>query len=763
MVEVFKSIYVSIEDKSTWLLTDIPQYHPDDPRHTDYWRDQKRKCIEGMWGKDFDGFRYMPGNLYFYVNFSKILHVDKKTKTRKMIKPWLRDLEWELAYMCLIARGFSGFERDDNYSCHESFIDEFIYPTPSCYRSNGELKEYMDPIKYVKRIHSQPLGLPIYDNNAKNTMVLGARGGGKSYWYGLGENLHELLFDGAKYYTQDSIDNPAEVHINIGSGATDKSAEMCAKIKASNDALAVDHDLGAWGKIGDYDYQPSIFYKDMTGSLRPNNAQSPWRHEYQVKAAGRWNTEGTKSKLVHTAYKDNAEAGAGGRYTKTTIEEVGLTENVIDAHTSNIATTQESSLKFGSQHYLGTAGNMQKIRDSQEMFTHPKTYKLVEYDDVWEHSGKIGFFLPASLTNNDFKDINGNTDWEKATEYYERRRKEAKRAKNPRIYEAELMNYPLVPSEMFIGREGRILPVLELKEQEKRLLKENKFELIGTPIDIYYDSSTPEGVEYKLLLNKQPIYNYPTPKNADIEGCIVMYEAPIRNSSGKIPNDLYNLVGYDPYVSENLDEGESLGSVYVMKNPKYLAQGYGGNEIVASYTGKHSMGTKAFNENVEKLLMMYGNPIRGLWFESDRGKHVKSYFENRNKLHLLCIQPNKQMSVSITDKKVTNYGWQTGNRINKIELLDMLAEWLKESTTIDGVTKQNLERIPDIALIREMIAFDLDKGNYDRVMALVGCVLALREYESQFLLSTAIKHNPLAVLANSKLFKTKNTKKYVKN
>lgn len=1106
--DIYQNLFVRIEHKPTWVIEKIPQYHPDDPRHTDYWRETKRKCIEGVWGPDFDGFRYMPANLFFYVNFCKILHVEKRTKVRKMIKPWLRDLEWEFAYMCLVARGFSGFMDDEYYSCHESFVNEFIDPVPSCYNSSGELKEYVDPLEYTKRLHSQPLGLPLYENNSKNSMVLGSRGGGKSYWYSLGVNLHEVLFDGAKYYDEESIKNPAEVHVNIGSGATDKSSEFCSKMKAANDCLATDHDLGAWGKIGDDDYTPSIFYKDMTGSLQPNNAKSPWRHEYQVKSAGRWTMHGTGSKVVHTAYKDNAEAGAGGRFTLTTVEEVGLcfgedteirllrggvkkvqdikvgdilmgedgtmrtvmstisgedtmykvkqtfgddyivnskhpictkikkwgknnksyteykeilaknfnsekylkttygyknseldffyrdinldpywlgcwigdekvnsntlsinkkekemlnyfqdifklrgcdlqqykdkrtgvltiypkkrggktnyfndqlrtlnifnyksipeeylinskevrlgllaglidtdgsyikrntthyfefyqtnrkdlidqimflctslgfrvtlkerisnkgyggkklskerikytirisgdihkiptkcprkkaekrnykkdflstsikveevgkgtyygftlkespyfllkdgtvvhnTENVIAIHTSNIATTQESTLKFGSQHYLGTAGNMEKIREAKEMFTHPDIYHLVTYDDVWEHSGKIGFFMPATLTNNDFKDENGNTKWEEAEAYYQKRRDDARKARNPRVYEAELMNYPLAPSEMFIGREGKILPVPELKERERELMRGNKFEKTGVPIEIFYDSEHPSQVDYKVLFDIQPIYEFPTPKNADIEGAIMMYERPIVDErTGLVPHDLYNLVGYDPYVSENLDEGESLGAVFVMKNPKYLSMGYGGNEIVASYVGKHSRGTKGFNENVEKLLMMYGSPTGGLWFEADRGKHVKNFFEYKNKQHLLALRPRKQMSVSLLDKRVTDYGFVTGNKINKIQLLDMLADWLKEETEIDGVKKRNLERIPDIALVRELIAFDLEKGNYDRVMALIGCVLGLRELESQMLNKVTTKHNPLQVFVNNRAFKNK---RYVK-
>lgn len=70
--------FIKIENRKTWLLGEIPNYHPDDPRHTILWREYKKKCIEGVWERDFEGYRFMPGNLWFYINFGIILDADKK-------------------------------------------------------------------------------------------------------------------------------------------------------------------------------------------------------------------------------------------------------------------------------------------------------------------------------------------------------------------------------------------------------------------------------------------------------------------------------------------------------------------------------------------------------------------------------------------------------------------------------------------------------------------------------------------------------------
>ena len=72
----------------------------------DWYREQKRRCVEGYWV----GGKYMPPQLYFYVNFWNILLNKGKSKSKIISKPWLRDVEWEVfpAYLC--ARGLSGFD-----------------------------------------------------------------------------------------------------------------------------------------------------------------------------------------------------------------------------------------------------------------------------------------------------------------------------------------------------------------------------------------------------------------------------------------------------------------------------------------------------------------------------------------------------------------------------------------------------------------------------------------------------------------------------
>lgn len=189
----FKKDYIRIENLAQFLIPEIKKYHPDDPRHTPYWRSLKKKCIEGLWGKEFGGYRYMPGKLFFYGNFGTILDVDEEQNTRTAIKPLIRDIEWERAYMVLEAEGFSGWTEDNEFTSDSWVNDLKLKGLPSAnvvdkwqenkkkrylalLQPSGKLKKYISPRENIKKIHSKPMGVPYYWNPTKNISELGARG-----------------------------------------------------------------------------------------------------------------------------------------------------------------------------------------------------------------------------------------------------------------------------------------------------------------------------------------------------------------------------------------------------------------------------------------------------------------------------------------------------------------------------------------------------------------------------------------------------------
>ena len=737
--------FVYIHNRKNFLLGQIPELHPDGTEYLVYWKEVVRECIEGRWATDGPGYRWMPGNLFFYVNLGTILHKPEdapKTAPRQKIRPYLRDVEWEFFYNWIECRGFSGFEDDEEYTCNKDVLKyeqgkltDFDFNRLNLYafKRNGELKKYIPAREYLRKLHDKPLGLALFDNEAQNMFMLGARGFGKSYMVSVGIVLYEWLFDGRKYYNRmpelyggDTTKNKVEIF--VGAAQASKSADLLSKFKDAYDELP-----GGWGQ-GD-EYVPPPYFKSATGSLTPA-APKPWKHEYLVKEAGNWVPKGSGSTIKHGVYTtENPEAAAGTRPAVMVIEEVGLLPNALTVHNSNEACVLVSGTRIGSCMYLGTGGNMEKIRESEIMFRDPGTYSFLSFDDVYEGKGQIGWFVPAFYNVDKFKDENGNTMYEHAIPYYLDRRKEKRKGKSGQhAIDLELMNFPMVPSEMFLRKHGNILPIDELRRRLAQLEKNDLFEQIEKPVSLYFDSSKKYGVGYDIITDhsKKPINKFPTPTNTDPEGCPVIYEFPLEKD-GEVPKDMY-IIGHDPYASDDSENG-SYASIYVFKTGKYQLDGLGHNEIVAEYVGRPYAGRNKVNDILEKFAMLYNVGPGGIWFENDRG-NTKEYFEKRNKLGLLCLKPMTVLSKTLTRRMSggsVQYGYSMGSKQAKLQGIEYLRDWLLEQRgEHNGVKLRNLDLLASRAFIQECISFNMD-DNFDRVMGACGFVIGLRNIENELI------------------------------
>ena len=86
-----------IINNSNFILEEIPDLHPDLEYYEriEFWKGEKRKCIEGYWSSG----KWMPGPLYYYVNFHHILFEDDSSVSQATGLPWLRDIDWEMYYI----------------------------------------------------------------------------------------------------------------------------------------------------------------------------------------------------------------------------------------------------------------------------------------------------------------------------------------------------------------------------------------------------------------------------------------------------------------------------------------------------------------------------------------------------------------------------------------------------------------------------------------------------------------------------------------
>lgn len=777
-LSILKQDLIQIGNISTFLV-DIPKLHPDNPKYSKIWNEYTKYCVEGLWGYDNGGYRFMPPTLFFYGNFFRILHVDTASKVRRIIKPKVRDIDWKIHYAFIEAQGFSGFKNDKNYTCDYIVLNKEKYEDLKYSKKeedvnryletvddNGNTKKFVSPRQYLAMLHESNLGRPLYMNPAKNLMIFGTRGGGKSYTVA-GITAHLLTFDGIKAFTQKEFDDPPTVDICIGASNTDPSSELIAKVVAGLNAFSTDKELGVWGDITDEDYTPNPFSRSWVGTTNPGNKKNPFRYSYDVQVNGDWHTKGTQTKLLHVNYSDKKQGGsqaaAGGRYVLCVYEEVGLMPNFRDALLSNIATASGEGEQFGVQMALGTSGNIDLVQQTKMVFNNPDEYNFLEFDNIWEEDKtKIGLFIPAYLSDTKFKDENGNTDIEKALKHYVERREKEMAKNDPNAIYNEKMNYPLVPSDMWVSNRGFYFPVLECIERERELIRNNLYKTIGKAVDLIWDSKQPYGVRADLSQDAEPFYEFPYNRSmTKLDGAIMIYEEP-NYVKGEIPNDMY-IFTLDPYVAENIDEGESLGVLQGWLNPKYTKEGFNGNFLVCSYIGKHRNGKDAFYENCEKILAYYGNPKRGLWYEANRGDSVRGFFIRKNKTHLLALRPNRERGTRGQEQRVIDFGVMISNNIDKLDMIGDTSEWLLSKTMYNGKEVRVVETLPCIFLIRQYINFNMERySNFDAVSASIIYPLALKEIEHKNIYEQEKKqkHNPIAFLSVNKNVFNLNGKQY---
>lgn len=541
-----------------------------------------------------------------------------------------------------------------------------------------------------------------------------------SFSVGLMAGKYELAFHGARY-SQAPIGKTA---VEIGSGQVSKSSELIDKIVLSNECLKREK-FGSYGEEGDDDFEPCPFYMWMDGSYHVNNQRNPWIQQKTVKKGNAWKKVGRKSTLFHSSYsvnkKEGAEASAGGRRNLIIYEEVGLMALIKEVWGSNNAVVRTDSEQYGCQIGIGTSGNIELIQPTQHIFTHPKDYNCLIFGQG------NGFFLPAPLTNKDFKDENGNTDLASAYKYYIDRREEAAMASDPQVLIAERMNYPLTIEDMWLGGASGYLPDKEAEQREKELITNRLFENIGQAVELVWDSKVDSGVTYRIKPKSeaQPIYNWPLAPNDSTDGEVMIYIHPDKlKINGQIPNDVV-LFLHDPYVSDELDKGGSLGAAYAIVNPKYESFGLPSYQIAATWISRHPHGVDAYNEVLEKLIQFYGNPVRNVWYEANRGDRFKGHMTKKKKNYLLCIRPQFEQGQYIFARNATQTGYVVSNQIAKVTLLDGLKDILLHELP-DG--RRVIETIPCLFTIKQIRQFHM-KGNFDGVSALQGLPLAIKELE----------------------------------
>lgn len=388
IIRLFPEIY----NLKPFLVKDHPEYHPDTKDYIDYWDNQEKRCIEGLWGLDKNkegqgGWRYMTPQLYWYSTFCPIEQEDEIANSIRVDLPLTRDVEWLFFYNWFICRGFSGFEDDNEFSCNlvlKKLESGELLTTKDKHKlkdsrhitkKDGTYKKFVEPRDYLYKTYSKPLGLPVYENESQNMLVLTSRRQGKSMWL-VAILSHIFKFHGAVRFDSEYFNLKRGPAVVIGS-VLGKSADTLKHFSFLEEYHK--NNFGSYGE--DDDFIPGYFYQQVSGSLTTSNQKSPYRNEYLQKINNVDVKKGKGTRIVHVTYEDNAEASVGQGPIASIIEEVGLVDNFLKILGANEPGLKRNT-KFGSHLAIGCvcAGTKVWTKDG----------KLINIEDLKQHDGILG-------------------------------------------------------------------------------------------------------------------------------------------------------------------------------------------------------------------------------------------------------------------------------------------------------------------------------------------------------------------------------------
>ena len=701
-------------NNSLFKLSEIPKFHPISQRYERkaFWDEQRRYIIEGYWV----GGKWMPPELYYYINFHHITL--EKGIYRGISLPWLRDIDWEKAYLYSEAIGFSGFENDTELSCNRLLIDNRYNDNDllrictaqnvvdqkyynNLFKSDGSRKTYVPARDYIQRIFKANMGKPLYYNSAKHFIELAARGLGKSFWAS-GLIAHNFNTGGAKDYDMYlqllKENNPLKTETVVGAIDTKYSSKLMDKVKTGLDKLPGRESIRVDNETIVY---PSPLALTCDGSFAVGKV---YRAIY------------TGSQIQHVTFADNPLAANGGRPNRIFLDEIGFQGNILETWEAIESTQANEAFKRLTIYGMGTGGltSAGAVTYMQEIFYNPEAYNCLAFEDTWEHKGKICYFISTLKSNNDYKEgPNLISNEERALQDVLKERELAKKARSKKKLLGLIINKPLVPSEIFLRSEGTFFPIEDLK-QALGELETNKVLLSSSwKVDLLLDST---GKVITKPSNKLPIRDYPLTGAVDMDACIEIFEKPKSGESSEIISGRYFIVT-DPVDNDGNDDiKRSLQSSFV-----YDAWV---DRIVAEYTARTYLASQYY-ENVRRLALYYNAKIL---YENNK-KGLFAHFKNKGSVSMLLETPKlikdqtKDKDISVGNKM---YGVNMNTDILKLHAIELLKEWLVKQAYNENDGVMNLQRLRSVALIKELIAYTMDL-NADRVSALLMLMILLED------------------------------------
>jgi hypothetical protein len=590
------------------------------------------------------------------------------------------------------------------------------------YKNNG--KTWYLPRDYYFWVNF----LPIYDKEEKRFRFPKVQD--SQYHMALYETLAELYYShvvitkkrqyGSSYYHMAKILNQYWF-------------ESGAVLKVGASLKDYINEKGSWKYLNEY----KDFLNGNTAWYRPADPNKPlnWMQRISVRENDRDTYKGLKSTITGYSFEKDATNGVGGPVVYFFMEEAGICPKMDETYEYIRPALQMGMTTTGMFIAAGSVGDLDQCKPLEKMMRDPVGYQMypvrTKLLDDKGTEGLSGLFIPEQWNMQPFIDQYGNSQVKEALEAILEERKEWKKTLPADKYQLRISQKPINLYETFAYRKESPFPLHLVNRQIKRI--EDK----EYPIQYVDVVRGEKGLE--VVPSRRLPMTFPIDKKAeDKSGVICMTEAPRPGA----PWGTY-YASVDPInATGKTTTSESLFCIYIYRNEmqvtrknangqdeSYIERG----DVVMWWFGRFDDSNKT-NDRAMMMVELYN-----AWTVVE--KNVPSfitYMQNKNKQHLLV--PKTQM-LFYKDLKAEisgniEYGWHNQGTFFQSVLLDYLINFLKEElgepeTKPDGTvvkTTYGIERIPDINVLKEMVAYN-GEGNYDNLVALAALIAFVKVQE----------------------------------
>lgn len=494
------------------------------------------------------------------------------------------------------------------------------------------------------------------------------------------------------------------------------------------------NEKGTWRFLEEY----RNFLNTHTAWYRPCNPDKVlnWEQKIEVNQGGRKRDVGLKSVLFGLALEKDPTNGVGGPCTFFFHEEAGIAPKMNETLEYLLPAMKSGMIYTGMFVAAGSVGDLDQCEPLKELIMNPASKDVLAVEtNLIDKSGKIGMcglFIPEQWSMIPCIDEFGNSLVDKALEMIYAEREVWKKSLKPEDYQLRISQKPTCIEEAFAYRKLSKFPAHLVTRQVRRIEDGEYFREF---VELYRDE---KGEVKARESRKIPISEFPiSPKTEDKEGVVVLYERPVKN-----PEFGMYYASVDPVSEGKTTTSDSLCSIFVYKTAQEITkikadgtveQHIERDKIVASWCGRFDDLNKT-HERLELLIEYYN-----AWtiVENNVSLFIQYMISRRKQRYLV---PKNQIlflkELGSNTNVYQEYGWRNVGTIFKTNLISYAVQFLEEELDVetkpDGTivkTSYGVERIPDIMLCKEMLAYQ-DGLNVDRLVAFCALVAFAKVQQS---------------------------------